>query len=158
MIQSQGNPSYRVYLSSIIWKVSPYMSKEELYWNTSSPIITLKFLDYYTGEKLYLSDCGEKENQIELYFPVNNYDLGEKINDRLELLSPENQYSLNSDIFCDPVYINKSGAVFDISLEERRQKYFLGFNFSCKYYKSSTEGKEEIKLLTNNLDYNQSFI
>ena len=155
MIQSQGNPSYRVYLSSIIWKVSPYMSKEELYWNTSSPIITLKFLDYYTGEKLYLSDCGEKENQIELYFPVNNYDLGEKINDRLELLSPENQYSLNSDIFCDPVYINKSGAVFDISLEERRQKYFLGFNFSCKYYKSSTEGKEEINLLTNNLDYNQ---
>ena len=155
MIQIQRNPSYRVYLSSIVWKVSPYMSSENLYMNTSSPLFTFKFLDYYTGEKLYLSNCGTPENQIEIFFPVNNFDLVRTINERRAILSPENQYNLNDDIFCDPVYINKSGAVFDIPIEERRQKYFLGFNFSCNYYDVKTEDKSKIKMIKDTLDYHK---
>ena len=155
MIQSQGNPSYRVYLSAIVWKVSPFMSSEELYWNTSSPIISFKFLDYDTGEKIYLSDCGNADNQIQLYFPVNNYNLVDKINQKRSLLSPENQYALNDDIFCDPVYINASGAVFNSTPEERRSKYFLGFNFSCEYYKVPSEDQNNIKLTKETLDYHK---
>ena len=154
IIKSQGNPSFRVFLSSIIWKVSPYMSDESLYWNTSSPIITFKFLDYDTGEQLYLSDCVEKENQIQLYFPVNNYNLVNTINSKKMLLSPDQQYDLKDSIFCDPVYINKSGAVLNTSLEERRQKYFIGFNFSCKYYKVSSEDQNDIRLIPETLDFN----
>ena len=155
MIQSQGSPSYRAYLSSIVWKVSPYMSNEELYWNNSSPTVSFKFLDYDTGEKIYLSDCGQAENQIELYFPVSNYDMVKKINEKRMLLSPEKQYNINDGIFCDPVYINKSGAVSDLSLEERRQTFFLGFNFSCKYYKVQSEDQNNIKLSNETLDYNK---
>ena len=72
MIQSQGSTLSRVYLSSIIWKVSPYMSDENLYWNTTSPVVTFKFIDYDSGEKIYLSDCGDIENQIQLFFPINS--------------------------------------------------------------------------------------
>ena len=154
MIQSIGNPSYRLYLTSIIWKVSPYMSDEELYRNTTSPVVSFNFLDYDTGEKIYLSDCGNKESQVQIYFPINNYNLVEKINEKKDYLSPEDQYALNDGIFCDPVYINKSGAVFNISLEERRNKFFLGFNFSCKYYLINSEDQNNIILTTETLDYN----
>ena len=155
MIQSQGNPSYRVYLTAIMWKVNPYMSAENLYWNSSSPVITFKFLDYDTGEKIYLSNCGNADNQIQLYFPVNSYNLTDRINEKKDLLSPENQYSLNDDIFCDPVYINKSGAVFNSTPEERRNKYFLGFNFSCDYYKVKSEDQSNIQLSKETLDYHK---
>ena len=58
-------------------------------------------------------------------------------------------------MFCDPVYINKSGAVFDTSPEERRQQYFIGFNFSCKYYKVSKEDQNNIIITTDTLDYHK---
>ena len=153
MIQSQGNPSYRVFLTAIIWKVSPYMSEQELYWNTSSPVITFKFLDYDNGEKIYLSNCGDTDNQIQLYFPQNTYRYVERINRQRDYLSPENQFDLNDDIFCDPVYINKSGAVFNSTPEERINTYFLGFNFSCKYYKVSSEDQNDITLTNETLDF-----
>ena len=153
MIKGQENPSYRVFLLAIIWKVSPYMSNPELYWLTSSPISTFKFLDYDKGEKIYLSNCGNLEDNIQLYFPVNTYRYIEKINEKREYLSPENQFDLNDDIFCDPVYINKSGAVFNSTPEERINKYVLGFNFSCKYYKISPEDQNNIQLNEENLDY-----
>ena len=76
-----------------------------------------------------------------------NYRLVDRINEKKELLSPENQFDLNDDIFCDPVYINKSGAVFNSTPEERRNKYFLGFNFSCEYYKVKSEDQSNIKLI-----------
>ena len=155
MIQSQGNPSYRVYLSAIVWKVTPFMSDEKLYFNTTSPVISFKFLDYDTGEKIYLSDCGTADNQIQLYFPVNNYNLVDRIKEKKEFLSPENQYGLDDDIFCDPVYINASGAVFNSTPEERRQKYFVGFNFSCEYYKVPAEDQTNIKLTKETLDYHK---
>jgi hypothetical protein len=153
MIQTQGNPSYRVFLTSIIWKVSPYMSNLDLYWNTSSPIISLKFLDFDKGEKIYLSNCGDVEDQIELYFPVNTYRYVERINRQRNYLSPENQFDVNDDIFCDPVYINKSGAVFNSTPEERINTYFLGFNFSCNYYKVLPEDQNDISLTTETLDF-----
>ena len=71
--KGQNNPSKRVYFSSIVWKVSPYISDMDLYWDTSSPIVSLKFLDYNTGEKIYISDCGDIDNQIQIYFPINSY-------------------------------------------------------------------------------------
>ena len=155
MIKSQGTPSYRVYLTAITWKVSPYMSEQELYWNTSSPIISFKFLDYDKSEKIYLSNCGSTEDQIQLYFPLNTYRYVERINRQRDYLSPENQFDLNDDIFCDPVYINKSGAVFNTTPEERINQYFLGFNFTCKYYKVSSEDKNDITLTPETLDYHK---
>ena len=155
MIQSQGNPSYRVYLTAIIWKVSPYMSEQELYWNTTSPVITFKFLDYDKNEKIYLSNCGDTDNQIQLYFPHNTYRFVEKINKQRAYLSPENQFDMNDDIFCDPVYINKSGAVFNTTPEERINTYWLGFNFSCKYYKVSPEDQTNIFLTNETLDFHK---
>ena len=153
MIQSQGNPSYRIILLAIIWKVSPYMSDLDLYWNTTSPIISFKFLDYDEKEKIYLSNCGSIDEQIELYFPINSYRYVKKINIQRDYLSPENQFSLNDDIFCDPVYINKSGAVFNSTREERINKYFLGFNFSCRFYDYLSEDKNDIFLSSESLDY-----
>ena len=153
MIHSQGNPSYRVFLTAIMWKVSPYMSENELYWNTTSPVISFKFLDYDNGEKIYLSNCGDTDNQIQLYFPHSSYRFVDRINRQRDYLSPEKQYDLDDDIFCDPVYINKSGAVFNSTPEERINMYFLGFNFSCKYYKVSPEDQNDISLSNETLDY-----
>ena len=153
MIQSQGNPSYRIFMTAIMWKVSPYMSGQELYWDTASPIISFKFIDYDKGEKIYLSDCGDEDNQVQLYFPLNTYRLVERINRQRDYLSPEKQYDMNDDIFCDPVYINKSGAVFNSTPEERIQQFWLGFNFSCQYYKVSPEDQEDISLTNETLDY-----
>ena len=144
---------YKILLSLIIWKVNPFMYSEELYWDTTSPIISFKFLNYDTGEKIYLSDCGSINNQIQLYFPVNNYNLVKTINNRRQYLSPENQYKINDDIIRDPVYINSSGAVVGLSVEERREKYFLGFNFSCKSYLASSEDRYNFKLVKDNLEF-----
>jgi hypothetical protein len=155
MIHSNGNPSYRVFLTAIVWKVSPYMSDEELYWNTTGPVISFKFLDYDNGEKIYLSNCGVTENQIQLYFPHKIHRFVDRINRQRAYLSPENQFDLNDDIFCDPVYINKSGAVFNSTPEERINTYFLGFNFSCKYYKVSPEDQNNIYLTNETLDYHK---
>ena len=155
MIKSKGTPSYRVFLNAIVWKVSPFMSEQELYWDTTSPIISFKFVDYDKGEKIYLSSCGSTENHIQLYFPVKTYRYVERINRQRDYLSPENQYDLDDDIFCDPVYINASGAVFNSTPEERRNQYFLGFNFSCKYYKVAEEDKTDISLTTETLDYHK---
>ena len=149
----ENDPSYRVYFSSIVWKVSTYMYEKDLYWDTISPTISFKFIDYDTGEKIDLSNCGNTENQIKLFFPIKDYKLIEIINLKREFLSPENQYSLEDDIYCDPVYINKSGAVINISPEERRAKYFLGFNFSCQHYNTLEEDKDNIILSSDSLEY-----
>ena len=74
---------------------------------------------------------------MQLYFPLNTYRLVERINRQRDYLSPENQYDMNDDIFCDPVYINKSGAVFNTTPEERIQQFWLGFNFSWLSEKTS---------------------
>ena len=145
--------SYRLYFSAIVWKVSTYMYDKDLYWDTISPTITFKFIDFDTGEKVYLSNCGKIENQIKLFFPIKDYKLIERINTRRDFLSPENQYSLDDDIYCDPVYINKSGEVINTSPEERRKKYFLGFNFSCEHYNSLEEDKDNIILSKDSLEY-----
>ena len=84
---------------------------------------------------------------------MNNYNLVALINAKKQYLPPEKQHNINDNIFCDPVYINESGAVLNTTLEERRLEYFLGFNFSCKYYKISSFEQGNIKLVTDTLDY-----
>ena len=145
--------SFRYYLSIIVWKTSPFMYDEELYFNTLGPAVTLKFINSDTGEKIFLTNCENDDNQIKLYFPVKNYNFVKIINEKRDILSPVNQFGINDDIFYDPIYINKSGAVINSSPGERREKYFLGFNFSCKYYSSSSEDRTKIKLETDNLEY-----
>ena len=49
------------------------MYDKDLYWDTISPTITFKFIDFDTGEKVYLSNCGKIENQIKLFFPIKDY-------------------------------------------------------------------------------------
>ena len=149
------DPSYRLYISIIVWKISPYMYNEELYWDTLTPAISFKFINFETGDKIYLINCQKDDNEMKLYFPVNNYHLVNIINEKRELLSPENQFDLNAGMFADPIYINKSGAVINTTPQERREKYFLGFNFSCKYYFSSIEDRNNIQLSTAYLDYNK---
>ncbi len=159
MIESQGNPDYEVYMTAIVWKVNPYMNEWDLYWDTSTPTITLKFIDN-KGKKIFLTDCGgdayeggDIKNMIELYFPVYSYLQIDTINRLKKYLSPENQFPLDSDIFNDPVYINASGAVDTSSPEERQHDYFVGFNFSCKYYQIQEDDHSLILLSNETLDY-----
>ena len=129
------------------------MSNENYYWNSNTPLITIRLIDYDTMKKLYINDCGIG-TEVKLYFPVNLYSIVDLINSKKNNLSPENQIPVTGNIFNDPVYIDSKGKVYNTTLEERRDQYFVPFNFSCKYYQIENEGNN-ITLTNSTLDFHQ---
>ena len=146
MKSTTATSTYKIFMVGKVWKISPYIYNFTLYDNNTSPVISIEFIDYKTGKRVYLTDCG-KENEIELYFPVSSYLMSPRINDKRDYVAPENQFKATSGIFNDPVYIDNKGQVFNSTPHERINMYFLPFNFSCKYYK-------EDKLDIEGVDYN----
>ena len=145
--------SYNSIFTSIIYKISPYMSDEDYYWSSDTHLITVRIIDGDSLKKVYINDCG-RGTEAKFYFPVTLYMMVDLINQKKNNLSPENQIPVTGDIFSDPVYIDKKGKVYNTSVEERRGQYFVPFNFSCKYYLVENEG-EKITLLNLTLDYHQ---
>ena len=134
----------------INYKISPYLSNYYLFWDNSSPIITIKFLDINTKKKIYLQNCN---SYLKFYFPVSQYQIVNRLNEKKHLLSPENQNSETSSILVDPVYIDKKGKVYKSSLEERRNKNYLPFNFSCnEIFENTNDNTKNISQFPS-LDY-----
>ena len=129
------------------------MTDASYYWDSETPLITVRLIDIDTMKKLYINDCGSG-SQAKFYFPVTLYSMVEKINDKKNNLSPENQIPVTGNIFNDPVYIDPKGEVFNTSVEERRGEFFVPFNFSCKFYKIENEG-DTISLSNLTLDFHQ---
>ena len=147
MKSTTSTSSYKIFMTAIVWKVSPFMYQELLYNNNTSPVVSIEFIDYKTLKRVYLTDCG-LGNEIEIYFPVVSYLMTPRINDKRDYVSPENQFESTSDIFNDPVYIDSKGQVFNSTPQERIDQYFVPFNLSCKYYDSSLN-----QFQTDGVDY-----
>jgi hypothetical protein len=65
------------------------MSNEDYYWNSDTPLITIRLIDYNTMKKLYINDCGIG-TEVKLYFLVNLYSIVDLVNSKKNNLSPEN--------------------------------------------------------------------
>ena len=141
--------TFKTILLSIMWKIPPYLSDNSLFWNNTSPLITIELIDYYTLKQIYLNDCGE-ESEIKLYFPISHYLMTPRINEKKKYVAPKNQYSMTGSMFNDPVYIAPNGKVDNSTTKERQKDYFINFNLSCKSYILETEPKRKYNL---NLDY-----
>ena len=152
MKTTNNQATFKTILNVIVWKINPYMPDINLYWNNTSPLITMLLLDYYTLKKIYLNDCGK--NEIKFYFPFNNYLLIDIVNDKKDYIAPYNQIDSNDGLFNDPVYIDKEGKVYNTTPEERQAKYFVPFNFTCKYYYINNDDNNSISFRTIDVDYN----
>ena len=145
--------NYNAIFTAIIYKITPYMTNEEYYWNSNSPLITIKLFDFDSIKKIYINDCG-KGTEAKFYFPISLYSIVDLINSKKNNLSPENQLSTKDDVFINLVYIDSKGKVYNTSLDERRNELFVPFNFSCKFYQIENEGKN-ISLSNLTLDYHK---
>ena len=149
-LESQ-NP-LKIYIG-INYKISPYMSDYNVYWDNSSPIITIKFLDKDSKQKLIFSNC---DSYLKFYFPISQYQIVNRVNENKNIISPENQLATFSNELFDPVFIDKNGNVYNTTLEERRKISFLPFNFSCReivYKDSQNDRKKTINLVS--LDFTE---
>ena len=147
MMQSFQTKKYTLLFVYINWKVSPYYYSTKVSQNSTSYLEGIQLFDKETLKEIKPRNC-DKDNRIKIYFPIDNYTMPSRINEKRNLVSPDQQYKKNHPIFTEPVYIEKSGRVSDETLELRRDKYFVNFNFSCRYYKESN-----ISFDTNGCDY-----
>ena len=114
------------------YKTNPYYNQFNY---TSLLTSTLSNIRVYRREPLLqqilITSC-PLDTSLYFYFPVTNYSMPEKINDKRSLISPSS--STKYSVFNDPVYIDSKGNVDTIEPVKRISKYFIEFNFSCVYY------------------------
>ena len=124
--------SFNYYLNIIEYKQYPFSHDSTFYPNITSDFISIKILDY-NGKEIIIKDC-DSLNPIKLYFSFTSYNWLNYINEQKFLFDPSNYKLPNDPIFRDPIYINKSGAVLNDTVEQRIAKYSRSYNLSGIYY------------------------
>jgi hypothetical protein len=124
--------NYTLVMTYVNWKTSPFITVDNLYKNNSSPLIGLNFYDWQSGVKYPIFDCDN--STIKFYFPMTNQWLADFINEKREILDPSKQFYIPSAMFNDPMYIEASGKVLNYTIDERYNKYFVPYNFTCDFF------------------------
>ena len=148
-----GNSYFQVYLIFIEYYNYPYAYDNILYYNNTSPLIDVSFIDFDTAKDISLNGCIENDNII-IKLPFNSYIWLDELNRQYDLHNPNNYYNFDDPIFKDPVHINSSGFVFNESIKEIYEKYNRLYNFSCTFYSKNSFIEDGI--FYNNLS--ESFI
>ncbi len=139
--------AFNYYLNLIEYKQYPYSWDSSYYPNLTSTFFTIKIYNS-NGKEYELKDC-ESTNPIKLYFSFSSYNWLDYINEQKFLFDPNN-YKLSDDpIFRDPIYINKSGAVLNDTVEQRIEKYSRYYNLTGIYYTPN----EKYIYSTNGISY-----
>ncbi len=141
MSNKYSRSSFQIWMNYNIWKTNPFLYSQSLYENNTSPLIEINFIDIKTGQKFEFDNC--VDYPVKHYFPVNNNYIVPFLNKKRSMLDPSKQYPVNSSIFSMPLYIAPTGEVKNETIKQRIDKYFLDFNFTCKFYNSSTSKFED---------------
>ena len=128
----------------ITWIFSPYYHHNTLNYNYTSNYIEIKLYND-NREEIQLEQC--KDNtKITFYLTLTNPELIDIINNNRFHFQEGNIYKSDDGIFTEPKYILEDGSVSEMSLEERREKYYFEY---LLIYKTMEESKKE--LLSDNL-------
>ena len=152
MKNKYSRTSYKIWMNYNIWKTVPYLYSKELYENITSPMIDINFIDPITGSQFIFDNC--MSYPISHYFPVNNMYLVPFINYKRSMLDPSTQYNVNSSIFNMPIYIAPSGQVTNDTVNQRIDKYFINYNFTCKFFNISTNKFDDLGMSYYNFSLN----
>ena len=124
--------AFNYYLNLIEYKQYPYSWDSSYYPNMTSTFLTIKIYKS-NGNEYELKEC-ESTKPIFLYFSFSSYNWLDYINKQKFLFDPNNYKLPNDPIFKDPIYINKSGAVLNDTVEQRIEKYSRDYNLTGIYY------------------------
>jgi len=122
--------------------MSPFVNKKDLYFDNSSPMLGISFNDITKKVNIPFTNC--TTYPVQMYLPINNYNIQPQINDYRTLLDPSNQHKTDSLFYSQPFYISPEGVVTNETISMRIDKYFVPFNFSCNYYSDANIAFEQL--------------
>lgn len=123
--------SYTLVQTVVNYFNSPFMYEDSYGYNAGN-LMSINYYDSASKDKISVIDC--LGNYVNLYFPVANYKLDDFLNNYRNRSDPSEQYTINDDIFSDPIYIKTTGEIDYDSVEDRRFKWWVPINFTCNYY------------------------
>ncbi len=134
----------------ITWYYSPYYYSSKLYYNYTSDYIEVKLYSDDLQE-ISIGECKDKTN-ITFYLTLTNPLLIDIINKNKEHFKEENIYKAEDRIFSEPIYIEDDGSVNNMTLEERRKKYYFEYLLIFKTFDQANKEFKEEGMLYNTLE------
>ena len=138
--------SQNINLQFITWIYSPWYHHHILNNNYTSNYIEIKIYSDDLNE-LQLNECKD-DSSITFYLSLINPFLTDIINNNKFHFKEGNIYKSDDPIFTEPKYILDDGSISDMTLEERRNKYYFQY---LLIFKTLAERNRE--LITEEVSY-----
>ena len=144
-IKSMDNSEY-INLQFITWIYSPWYHHHILNYNYSSNYIEIKIYSDDLKE-LKLNECKD-DSSITFYLTLTNTFLTDIINNNKFHFKKGNIYKSDDPIFTEPKYILDDGSISNMTLQERRDKYY--FQYLLVF---TTLDEDNREFVNDNVDY-----
>ena len=138
--------SQNLNIQYITWIFSPWYHHNTLNYNYSSNYVEIKlYSDDYN--ELQLKECKD-DSKIIFYLALTNPELIDIINNNKFHFQEGNLFKSDDRIFTEPKYILDDGSVSNMTIEERRDKYYFEYLLVYKNYEERSR-----ELITTNVKY-----
>ena len=138
--------SQNINVQYITWIFSPWYHHNTLNYNYSSNYIEIKLYSDDLNE-IYLNECKD-DTKIIFYLALTNPELVDIINNNKFHFKEGNLFKSDDRIFTEPKYILDDGSVSNMTIEERRDKYYFEYLLVYKNYEERSR-----ELITTNVKY-----
>lgn len=142
---------YDFWFVFVSWIAPPSVFDEQLYWNYTSPSVTLKVY-LPNGEPIKVDGC-DNGDELLFYMPLNNPVIVDTVNNKKKLLMKGNFVPWNSTFFTDPYYIDDNGQIYNLTREERINSSYVDFYMKFDFY----DLNEDVSKYTKSNYYNFTF-
>ena len=139
--------SQNINLQLITWIYSPWYHHNILNYNYSSNYMEIKIYSDDLKE-LKMNKCKD-DSSIKFYLTLTNPFLANIINNNKFHFKEGNTFKYDDPIFTEPKYILEDGSVSEMTLEERRKKFYFQYLLIFKTYDENNR-----ELITNEVLYN----
>ena len=136
-VKSADNSQY-INIQSITWIYSPWYHHHTLNYNYTSNYVEVKLYSDDLKE-LHVSEC--KNGHITFYLNLINSNLADIINNNKFHFKEGNIFKSDNPIFTEPKYILDDGSISNMTLQERRDKYYFQY---LLVFKTMDEGNREL--------------
>ena len=138
--------SQNLNIQYITWIFSPWYHHNTLNYNYSSNYVEIKLYSDDLNE-LQLKECKD-DSKITFYLALTNPELIDIINNNKFHFKEGNLFKSDDRIFTEPKYILDDGSVSNMTIEERRDKYYFEYLLVYKNYEERSR-----ELITTNVKY-----
>ena len=136
-VKSADNSQY-INIQYITWIYSPWYHHHTLNYNYTSNYVEVKLYSDDLKE-LHVSEC--KNGHITFYLNLINSNLADIINNNKFHFKEGNIFKSDNPIFTEPKYILDDGSISNMTLQERRDKYYFQY---LLVFKTMDEGNREL--------------